>query len=198
VPIRLYVLPLIIEGPGRIPKYLHGSTMVIAPNSPFSVTPYGLEDIGLCAVDTDTTSHQTLAAIGPPDVDVIPANLDNTIGAGALETTRTRMRSRGIPGAWLHVGSTWRELVRGILAIFAVGQRVAGSGGTRLLPPGVTLDTTMDGLTADFLDYQTLLYSVMDDKGYDRSSITGASTLEDLLEVIVAQAAPGSLLGMVI
>ena len=193
---RAYVLPEVIVTlngvPTHLPKYVPHRGLTGPPLEPEPTlagalrhTVYeGLGDDCLLFLDVTPAQHTVLAAHA--DVDVIPANLDSTIGA-ALATTQTRMRARGIPGNWLTAGTTWRELVRGINAMFEIGQELAQDGATRLYPAGVTLQSTIASLPGA---YRTALQAAVDRQGYDRSAITGASTMEDLMEVLTTQATP--------
>jgi hypothetical protein len=211
--VRFYVMPMVLVDAGgqlmHLPKYFPRSyTESVGVQVPITGPPLepeaalagvdkhvvdqGIADVCLCAADVDAAQHSVLN--GKADVDMIPVNLDNQIGAN-LDTTKTRMRTWNIPANWLTVTTTWRELVRGIFAIFQVGQALDGAGQVRLFPEGVTLQTTIGALDPT---YRSILLGAIDGKGYDRTSITDSSTMEDLMEVLTSQAAPDTMLGVVI
>jgi hypothetical protein len=218
--VRFYVMPMVLINAGgnlvHRPKYIpysySGGVGVRIPvtgpplnpdplltSVPFHLVDQGIADICLLAADVDAAQHAALDShvsepVQSDVVNAVPANLDNTIGAN-LAVTKTRMRAWNIPANWLTAGTTWRQLVRGIFAIFQVGQVLDGAGQTRLWPEGVTLNTTIAALDPT---YSALLFQAIDGKGYDRSSITGASTMEDLMEILTSQAAPDMMLGVVI
>lgn len=212
---RFFVMPMVLinaPGPTHLPKYLpwsyrtnDGETIThhqvtgppLEPEPLLAGISYhfvdqGIEDVCLFTADLDAAQITLLDS--KPDVDTIPANLDAQI-AGALAQTKERMRLWKIPANWLDASTTWRELVRGIIAIFRIGQTLDGAGQTRLWPPGVTLNSTIASLDPT---YRSLLQQAIDAAGYDRSSITGGSTMEDLMEVLTTQAAPALIPGMII
>jgi hypothetical protein len=130
VTIRLYVLPMErnAEMNSRGPKYLAWSRDPDPSDNvgetAWSIMSYGLHDWGLAAVEADATVHTALAA--KADVQQIPADLDNNVGAANRDTVRAFLESVALPGQWVQNGTTWREVVRTVCGMMLFGQRYDG------------------------------------------------------------------------
>lgn len=128
--IRLYVLPMErnVALDSRGPKYLAWSRDPDPSDNvgedDWRVLGYGLYDWGIAAVEATATVHGLLAA--KADVQAIPANLDNTVGAANRDTVRAFLESVALPGNWVQNGTTWREVVRTVCGMILFGQRYDG------------------------------------------------------------------------
>lgn len=154
---------------------------------------FGLEPTGLLAVDLTAAQHALLA--GQPDVTAIPANLDNTLGAN-LATVQAALESLHIPADGLVAGATYRQVIRGTVAIFQVAAIFnVRTGGGRLFPAGITLATQLSDLSAGV---RAQLQVAAEQYDIDYAGLTLASTLRDVLKKIATRQTPVSLLGATI
>src|SRR5687768_14916725 len=131
--VRFYVMPMVLittdRGQLHLRKYFpysyrtspDGVNLVnvdvtgppLEPEPSLAVVPFHLVDQGIadvCLMAADMTAAQHTLLSSKTDVDAIPANLDNTIGA-QLATVKTRMRAWNIPANWLTSTTTYRQLV---------------------------------------------------------------------------------------
>lgn len=155
---------------------------------------FGLEPTALLAADVTAGQATTLAA--QPDVILVPANLDLTLGAN-LATVKASLDAVNLPSDLLASGTTYRQTLRGIMAMLALAQRVygrAGAGG-RLFPSGVTLATPLSALSANA---RAALAGAADDLGYDRTSVVVTSTMRDVLKNVASQPTPSAMLGVAV
>lgn len=174
----------------RAPTYFPPDPSAILPRVIIDIRAYGLQPVALLGADMTSEQHALYAS--QPDVTQIPANLNATIG-GALTAVRTALEAHAIPAGWVDAGMTYRTALRALLGIFAVANAVHSAGMTRLVVPGVTLDTPYADMP---VEYRTILVQAIDEQKFDRSSLTNQSTLRDLLAVIGAQASPSTLCGV--
>lgn len=156
------------------------------------IRDFGLEPTALCAADVTPAQNATLAAL--PDVTVIPANLDNNIGAANLATVQAALENLHIPADAIAAATTYRQVVRGVLAIFAVAQRFNALSG-RLFPAGITLSTQLSDLSANV---RGQLQEAATELGYSYAGLTLTSTLRDVLKALANQQAPQTMLGVTI
>jgi hypothetical protein len=195
MPIRLCLIP--IEGdPNRGPKYFAWRN---DPDPPalfdgvdWAMMDFGLEPTALLAASMTAGQVSTLAGLS--DVTMIPVNLDNTL-SGNLATVQAALESLHIPADALTAGTTYRQVVRGIIAIFAVAQRFHGRHNGQLFPAGITLSTTLGDLSQVV---RNELKASAEELGYDYSGLTLTSSLRDVLKKLATQQAPGELLGLAI
>lgn len=171
----------------RVPKY--------APGGSWQGIDYGLQPVYLFAADVTDPQHSTL--IANADVTAFPSNLDNTLGANR-QAVEDALEGHDLPGQWVTVGLTYRALWRVLVGIAQIANSFdairAGAGEDRaLFPAGVTLNTQYNAMPVAFRDR---LVEAVDALGYDRSSLTGASTMRDLLRTIGGQATPITFLGV--
>lgn len=187
--IRVYIVPVVTAntGPGGAP--CRAPDYVPALGVPWSAMYYGLEPVALVRADVDAAQHSTLAASAP--ITVVPANLDASVGA-AVTTVEAALESWSIPGQWVASGLTYRQVLRGVATIFQFAQRFDGLHRLRIFGGTVTLDTTVAQLPQAARDK---LAAVSDSFGWDRSGVTGATTLRQLLRGAAQQWNGGVLLG---
>lgn len=199
--IRLFLVPVedVLVGPAshRGPKYFKWRFDPDPPallDVPWSMRDFGLEPTALIAADVDTTQHALLAA--QPDVTALPLNLDNQLGV-SLATVQAQLEALRIPADNLLATHTYRQVVRAVVAIFAVAQRFNGRHGTggRLFPSGITLATVLSDLP---LAARQNLQAAAEDLGYDYSGLTLASSLREVLKKLASQQAPFTMLGLAI
>ena len=178
--IRYYILPMIQVGPFRIPKYFaharSGTTGVTAAS--LSMIDYELMPVGIVAADVTNPQHNSIAA--NPDVRAVPANIDNTVGAGNVVDVRAFLEGLSIPGNWVTGGDTWRQVLRGTAGFFMFAQRVYGRFGVMLLDNGLTLNTQWSELPQGA---KTILIETAAELELDTSAATGSTTLRQIFRV---------------
>lgn len=182
---RLYLMPLVdlpLHGgteTGRFPKY---TTTFRANAIDFRMMDYGREPVCLVRCPNITTPiHNTLAA--DAEVAVFPTDLTTQVGAN-LATVQNNLEVRNIPGAQLvQTTTTYRQIIRAIIIIFQLAQRLDGLG-FRLFGSGVTLNTTYSALPAPV---QTALQQMATDFSFSTAGITGASTVRQIFKSMYDQ-----------
>lgn len=195
--IRHLLIPLEQAGTGRGPKYFayrsDPDPPALIQGVAWAMMPFGAEPTALLAADVDAGQVTTLSGLA--DVTLLPANLDNQLGA-QLATVQGELEALNIPADILTANNTYRQVLRGTIAIFLVSQRFFGlrgaqPGSGRLFPPGITLSTTLSSLAADVRqDLQTAATEL----GYSYDGLTLASTLRDVLKKLASQPSPIKLL----
>lgn len=174
---RIYIVPAetIPAGQrfagGRRPAYVRD----LDPIPTYRCMDYGMEPVFLLACDVDATQHATLAAQSP--ITVVPADLSTVVGANAA-AVEAAIESWSIPANWVTSGMTYRQVLKGVATLLQFAQRLHGMFGVRAFPPGITLNTTVAQLTQAQRDK---LAAVSDSFGWDRSGVTGATTMRQLL-----------------
>lgn len=198
--VRFYLVPLefSLDGRRRGSKYFPflgdpDPPALMSATIPYALQPFGAEPTALLAADVDAAQHTTLAGLA--DVTVIPQNLDSQLGAN-LATVQAQLEALNIPANAVTATNTYRQVLRGVIAIFSVSQRfysIRGTSpaGSRLFPPGITFATTLGDLSVDVRsDLQTAATQL----GYDYSGLTLTSTLRQVLNKLASQPAPFTLL----
>jgi hypothetical protein len=174
---QLYVMPITgtgTSGDARRPKY--ADTDLAGQN--WAAMDFGNEPMMLVATATN-------AALGAEaDVLTVPLNLDQNLGAGAVTTVQNYFEARNIPADWINTGYTYRQLVRLVACMFQIWQRCQGMGLAQLFTGGVTLSTTFSSLT---LGQRTILLNAAHSLNFDTSSLTGASTMRQIIKALMVQ-----------
>lgn len=191
---RDYLIPAGTNYAGfRAPKYTdpvnRGGPLPIG--TPIDWIDFGQEPTFLVAIDTDAATHALIAANA--DVAQFPVNIDLQVGAN-LNTVQTQLAAFNLPGDTVGVNTTYRTILRGITAIFDVLQRYAANTGNVLVfGAGTDLNRTLGSLPVGM---RTALQLAVDELHYDRSGLTGASTVGDLLKKLATQPSHLTLLGV--
>ncbi len=187
---RLYVVPIITRidsGPlgdrtVRYPAYLEGqwnpSPVAELIGLQWNGMDFGAEPAMLIMCDPTSAQHQTLGQ--QVDVVAVPENLDSQIGA-QLNQVKNAMEQFNIPCQWVQATHTYRQVIRLCAAMFQFAQRFHGLGGGRIFPPGVTLDTRFNQLP---VSARNKLQGTAESMNFDTSSLTGASTLRQILKAM--------------
>lgn len=178
--LRVYFVPVIGDGltiaTPRRPKYISG---VIA--GAFQCMDYGNEPTMLVAAEVTNAEHTAIAA--NPDVVVVPANLNNTIGVN-LAAVQAALDSLNIPADWITSGMTYRTVLKWIALLFLLCQRFQGLVGGRLFPAGITLNSTVGDLT---VNVRQKLLQAAGSLHLDTSAITLAMTIRVALKTLANQ-----------
>lgn len=192
--VRLLLVP-IETGPAghRGPKYFQykkdPDPPALIQSVSFAMMDFGLEPTALLAADLTPAQITTLS--GLPDVTLIPANLDNQLGAN-LGTVQSELEAMNIPADILTTNNTYRQVLRGVIAIFSLAQRFyflrgIKPEGARLFPAGITLETPLNQVSAGVRsDLQEAAAAL----NYNYDGITLASTFRDVLKLMATQPAP--------
>jgi hypothetical protein len=174
--VRFYIMPMLVVNDNyRGPKYLRWRFNPEGLNVTWSAKDFGYRDTCIAAADVDTAQHQTLA--GYSDVIAAPANIDNVIDTEAKrDNVRDALESLHVPGQWVHVDMTYREVLRPVTHLFLLAQRYhaltaeAYGTGRRLVEPGLgyTLDTLVSNIPAQV---RSDLNQAAQSLGYDTSQV---------------------------
>lgn len=185
---RYYFLPIQIHAQlGRIPKYVRPNDLGAGwAVGNWDAMDYGLENVMLVALDLSPANHTTLAAQG--DVLVIPV-LTNTVTAGARPTVIAALEGFNLPGQFVTVGQTYKQVLSRIMRPMQFMQRYHRLFG-RLFAGGVTLDTTINQIP---VNARTRLAEAAQSMGAVTSGIVGTTLVRDGLLIVGDQLLPGGL-----
>jgi hypothetical protein len=159
---------------------------------------YGLEPTTLIAANMDAAQITTLQGLS--DVTLVPANMDNQIGAN-LAVVQAALEAKNIPADLIVATNTYRQVLRGVLAIFYVAQLFNGKEATspgvggRIFPAGITFNTTLGELS---LRVRDMLRDAAMARGIDYSGLTLTSTLREVLRLVASQPVSRTLFGLTI
>lgn len=144
----------------------------------FGNNPHGLV-YSPCDAATDT------AVQANADVRRLPDDLESNPGQGAVDQLQTFLENNNIPAGWVSTSLTWREITRGVVQIFLFIQRYTGDcNGPAVFTGGVTLNSTFASLP---LAVRQALQCSATAQNFDTSSLTGASTLRQILRTMGQQ-----------
>lgn len=196
--IRFYLVPVEVNpayfnlrGPKYFP-YLHD------PNPPALVVGEGWEarDYGnepLMLIADNLSDPEDTLLTSQPDVTKFADDLDMQMG-GRLAAMQAALEALNLPAQMVGVNTTDRQVVRGIMGIFAVAQCMQGKG-FRVFGAAITLSTQLSALS---VPARQALQSCATELKYDQTGITLASTIRDVLTKIVQQAAPSPMKGVTV
>lgn len=145
----------------------------------------------LVAGDVSDPDDATLSALA--DVTKFADNLDTQLGA-QLAGMQTALEALNLPAQMLTATVTHRQVIRGIMACFSVAQCMQGKG-FRVFGAGITLSTLLSALP---VAARQALQSCATEMGYDQTGITLASTIRQVLTLVVQQASPSPMLGVTV
>jgi hypothetical protein len=147
--IRFYVLPLEVNPAGaRRPKYIHwrGDTDPALLRCPVYVYAFGLINAGLMAAGVSAEQHDRLASHA--DVAAAPADLDETIGAGALAQAQAALEALRVPAEWVTTAHTYRQVLRALAGLFQFAKRHHALHGEPLIESAAQLDLRWNEIPA--------------------------------------------------
>lgn len=180
--LRFYIVPKIGSGTGPLtnairPKYL------AALGLPLQAVDYGrFEDVFLVGIDLSPAQHTTVAANA--DVMAIPADLDLSIGAGAVANVQSRLELLKFPALWVDAQTPPRTILRVTLKMCRINQRFSGLHGHSFFEAGITLASIISSLTQVQRDK---LKAMADSFKVDSSGVTGAMTVRQGLKLVADQ-----------
>jgi hypothetical protein len=175
---QLYVMPITgtgAVGDPRRPKYADTDLAGVA----WAAMDFGNQPIMLVATATN-------AALGAEvDVLTVPLNLDQNLSAGAVTTVQNYLEAHFMPADWVSTAYTYRQVVRYVACAFQIFQRCQGMGLAQLMDgSSVTLSTTFASLPANV---RTILLNAAVSLNFDTSSLSGASTLRQIIKALMVQ-----------
>lgn len=185
--IQLYILPEVSTADGRYnaPKYI--AKRLIVPLSGLEGVQWtwvfvALGDAGIVAVDGTTAEHNLLAA--QTDVLQIPP-LDNAIPNNtARNKVRSVLEGFNLPGTWVNTGMTYRTVLRVTLGTIQFLSRLTFRLQRKIFDGSVTLDMTVSQIP---LAARNQLQNAAGDLGLDYSSVTGTTTVREMLRLMGVQ-----------
>jgi hypothetical protein len=193
--IRFYLVPVEVSPTGgRGPKYFAYRGDPDAPAlvaSSWQARDYGQEPSMLVAADTSDPDDAVLTA--QADVTKFADNLDSLLGA-RLATMQAALEALNLPAQMLTAATSDRQVIRGIMAIFAVAQCMQGKG-FRVFGAAITLATQLSALS---VAARQALQDCATQLGYDITGITLASTIRQVLTTLVQQSSPSPMMGVVV
>jgi hypothetical protein len=177
---RYYILPIEVNGTARGPKYFPWRFDPDPPaliNEPWAMMDYGLMPTALLTSDLTAQEHSDLTANS--DVIAPPANIDNTITAGALSQVQDALELLKIPAAWVSTSNTYREVLRVVAGVFQFAQRYFGLYGKSIFDEVTGLGTTWSELSTTFQDE---LLATAESMHIDTSGLTANTTMRTILK----------------
>lgn len=177
--IRVYLMPIVVGARGRfsqvrLPKYLG-----LVDGRSCTMLSYGQEDACLFVVDSTDAQHTALTANA--DVRAFPADLDTTVTAGNRAAIVNALEALNVPAQWVANGQTFRVVLRRLVGMFLLLQRVHGRG-FRFLQ--ASLDSQVSALPANV---RQSMQDAAADLQLSNAGITGTTTLRAALATIGAQ-----------
>jgi len=145
---------------------------------------YGADPVFLVLADVTNPQHNQLNNQNDVTSIIQYANLDNTVPANAVTAVRNGLEALNIPGNWVDSTDTWRFVMRIVMSCFQFQQRVHGMNGRSVFREGVDLSRTWSSLPVGI---RTDIQAAADSFGWDYSSLTGASTLREVLRTLAIQ-----------
>jgi hypothetical protein len=185
----IYVMPIVTRvGPKyavREPKYIS----LWEPTNGGKWTSFDYGDEPWCLVGiTDIPPAVETNLLANADVSTLPSDLDQTLGTTtARNTVANRLEAVNMPGTWVVVGNTYREVVRFIGGVCQFAQRFQGISGipaNRWFTGGRTLDSTFSSLP---VAARNSLTATAVSFGFSTAGITGASIMRDILKTAADQ-----------
>lgn len=108
----------------------------------------------------------------------VPVDLDQNLTSGQVTAWSTRLESLGLPAQWLDTGFTWRQVIRGVLAVFLFAQRAQVS------IVQANLDQTFSQLS---LAVRTRIIEAATSLGLSSAGVTGATPVRQVMRAIAVQ-----------
>ncbi len=181
---RLYLVP--IRGTGTkadpfAPKYFTDGSLTSV--TAWSGMDYGSERWMLVVSDLSSTDDSFVVA--QPDGFGLPTDLTQPLNAAQVTAVHAKLEAINLPAQWLTTSLTWQSMLRIVLGIFSFMQRFSAlNGNTSLFPTGISLNTTINQLSASVRQNLSL---AAQDLGLSTASITGTTTLRAALKDLGTQ-----------
>jgi hypothetical protein len=182
---RFYLVPKIGGGPDHpngepdVPRAKYFGDMT---GPEVHTMAFGLQPHVLVGADLSTFDHNTV--VSNSDVIALPANLDQSVSAGALTTVQNALEAMNIPAGWVTTSMTYREVLRKVAKMMFFFQRLKGVGLARLLTGSVALNTQFQDLP---LNARQRLIAAADSLNLDRSGMSGSTTIRQIMKAMADQ-----------
>ena len=152
------------------------------PLRPKYVADMGIPNVsfvrfGASAITYANATPADEATIGANADAVVVPPLDNTIGSGALSAVQAEIEALNMPAGWVSVGMTYRSVLRVLVGMAQLIQRVTGILGSAPVIAGHLNDTIGSFSVA----IRNAIAQACDDLGINRTNITGSTTLRAAL-----------------
>lgn len=180
--IRFYLMPMEQVGMFRGPKYLRWRQNPGGLSVRWNGMDYGKIDVMLVRAKVSQSEHGYLAA--QQDVVSVPEDIDGSISVGALAGVKASLEGLYLPGGWISVGVSYRQVLRVVAGIFQLAQRYHGRAGAKLFELGIGLDTQWAALP---VGVKQSLRASAEDLGFDTSGVTAESTMRQILKMMADQ-----------
>lgn len=180
VALRWYIVPItLVNGNARYASHFGGKGLTPDPELvgvEKVMMDYGIIDVGLIAANV--TAAQITYLNGLSDIIVIPANIDNQIGAN-LATVKSKLAAFNIPSVSITGTDTYRKALREIAGEFEFMARLTA---ITLVNP-TTLNANVLSITYGSLpqNWKNALQQAASELNYSTQGITGSSTMGDIL-----------------
>ncbi len=173
---RIYLMPIIGNGTDKDPRRPAYAAIDLS-NVDWTMMDYGNEPV--CIFTADVTGVQHLSLTAHTDVIAVPVNLSNTVGAN-LVLVQNALSGFNIPSDWVTSGMTYREVVKIVILIFLLAQRIQGLLPTRLFESGITLSSQLVDLSTNA---RNVLLNAAQSLNIDPSIFTLSMTLRTALKL---------------
>lgn len=111
-----------------------------------------------------------------------PLNIDNTITS--VNNVKSKLANHDIPNYWVTTSTTWRELIRFIANYTQVYQSLFSVVKDSFFVDGVTMTTQYRDLPQQ---QKNALQNMANEFEFDKSGITGSSTVRQILKEMIDQ-----------
>lgn len=180
--IRFYVMPIMVVGNARGPKYLKWRFFPEGIDCQWSMKDYGLIDACLVACELTQAQHEQLAA--EPDVAVAPLDIDQSISDIAIPQVQAVLEALRIPADWLTSAYTYRQILRMVAGLFLFAQRYHAMHNEALIDSTAQLDLRWNQIP---LDRRGRITATAEELGYIYSDVTNQWTVRRILKYLADQ-----------
>ena len=186
MPVECFIVPSVGTGTKADPyraAYIHELATKVRAGS----IRYSTADERLAIVEADQADLDSVAAESDAFRVWNETNIDSALDLGQVNNWRAFLEAREIPGEFVNVGDTRRQVTRGVVGMFLFSQRMEGRFGegwkAKYKARGMTLNSTW----ADFPQaLKDELLAVRDDKGWTNAElgVTNISTMREILKAV--------------
>jgi len=160
---------------------LTGTGTRVDPIVPKYIPALGVDwakvDFGASCIVWANASPAQESTVGANSDAVVVPPLDNTITSGAVATVRSTIEALNIPANWVTAGMSYRSVLRVLVGMAQLIQRVSGILGSTPVIAGHLNDT----ISSFSVAVRNAIAQACDDLGINRTNITGSTTLRAAL-----------------
>ncbi len=188
--VELFIVPMVVPATPSFadpirPKYVKDPAV-----NRWGSIRYSTADDAIVLIDATQVYLDSVAGESDAFRIATEANIDNTLNAAQVTAARTFFEVRDVPGEFVNIGDTRREVIRGVVGMFLFSQRLEGAFGVgfreKFTSRGMTLDSTWQDFPQVLKDEFLL---IRDDHGWTNTElgVTNASTLRQILKAVSDQ-----------